>query len=122
MAPSNAKGGFVTVNAGNLLLVNLGEISTASSGSGTAGTVAVTVPGLLSINGGGSTMRATGISSGATAEGDAGGVIIDAGNLSVVNGGAISSSSSIRSSGNAGTVVVRVAGTVLIDGMGGARF
>jgi filamentous hemagglutinin family protein len=100
----------VTVTAGTLSIASNGLILSTTSGSGHAGSVAVTVPGQLTIDGLGSTIAA---SSEAGSTGDAGTVTVTAGTLSIANNGTISSTT--FASGNGGDVEVKVTGQLSID-------
>jgi filamentous hemagglutinin family protein len=109
--------GTVIVNARTLSIVNGGEIGSETFASGKAGGVTVSVAGGLTIDGTTTPSSSfTGIASrsekGST--GSAGSVTVTAGNLHIGNGGLISTST--FASGEAGSVTVRVADKLTIDG------
>jgi filamentous hemagglutinin family protein len=113
--PSTGNAGKVYVTAGNLSIVNNGEISSSASGSGNAGGVAVTVSQRLTIDGTGANPdnSFTGIQAKASA-GTAGTVTVVAGKLAITTNGEISGSTS--GIGNAGDIVVTVSDQLIIDG------
>jgi large exoprotein involved in heme utilization and adhesion len=117
--------GGVIVVAGTLEIFHNGEISSSTSGSGKGGDVSVKVRGRLTIDGVGSNQNfVTGIDSTADtgSTNNAGVVFVSAGALSIIDGGTISSSAigvrgpSAASTGDAGKITVRVAGTLSIEG------
>jgi filamentous hemagglutinin family protein len=113
---SRGQAGEVAVTAGTLSIVNNGEISSGTFGSGNGGRVTVGVADGLSINGtGGNPSVLTGITSeaGFGSAGNAGSVIVGAGSPSILPNGMISSST--FGTGNGGSVSVSVAGPLLID-------
>jgi large exoprotein involved in heme utilization and adhesion len=112
---SSGNGGLVTVNAGSLALSNGGEISSSTFGRGNAGSVAIIVPGLVSIDGAPSSITSQ---ANAGSTGSAGQVAITAGGLALTNLGQISSST--VGPGHAGDVSVNVSGPLSIDGASGA--
>src|SRR5262249_46490969 len=113
-------GGPVTVNAGTLSIKTNGEISTATFGSGNAGSVTVNVHDQLTIDGLGANPMGdpTGIfaqaNSGSTGAG--GTVSVTAGTLSITNSGQISSLT--MGAGDSGNVSVNVSGGLVIAGSG----
>jgi large exoprotein involved in heme utilization and adhesion len=116
---SKGSAGDVFVRAGSLSILDEGEISSGTFGSGKGGDVSVAVRGRLVINGAGSNPRfLTGITSGAdrNSTGDAGEVRVKAGELTIVRNGEIGSGT--FGSGSGGEVVVDVAGRILIDARG----
>jgi hypothetical protein len=106
--------GGVEIEAGNLRVDGKGGLATianitalSSSDAGNAGTVTVTVPGLMEVLNGGI------ISTGTYGSGNAGDVEIEAGYLRVEGQGAkdftmVTSSAEENSTGTAGTVTIRV--------------
>ena len=113
------------LSTGSLAIVNNGQISDATFGSGDAGSITVGVAGRLSIDGTGENpLFRTGITSEAIrgSTGNAGGVIVSAGSLSIVNNGTIETDTQGTGSGNAGSVSVNIAGALTIDGIYQSRF
>jgi len=113
--------GSVTVNAGNLSVLNNGEISSSTNSGGSAGKTTVMVSGQLTIDGSGArpapgTQSPTGIFSQANSRssGAAGDLSVSAGTLSILNNGLISSTTFASSS--AGSISVSVPGQLTIDG------
>lgn len=115
---SEGHGGNIEVTVANQLAIsNAGVISSGTYSVGNAGSTVVKA-GSIAIDGGGSALPLTGISSQSEIDsgGNAGSVeVIAAAGLSVRNGGQISSST--FSSGDAGQVNA-TAGSILIDGQG----
>jgi filamentous hemagglutinin family protein len=123
---SAADAGSIGIAAGSLSIAHNGAISSNTFGSGSGGSVSVTVAGQLLIDATTAASSLTGIATNSEfgSTGNAGDVIVNAGRLSLVNGGAISSSA-IRadnnmpaSSGNGGSVTVNVAGLLSMTGSG----
>jgi filamentous hemagglutinin family protein len=109
--------GNINVTAGSLSIVNSGQISAATQQPRDGGNVTVSVPGQLTIDGRSQNpVSFTGITSqsfpGST--GNAGSVVVNAGTLSIANNGVISGET--FGSGHGGSVAVRVAGGLSIDG------
>jgi large exoprotein involved in heme utilization and adhesion len=110
--------GSVVVQAGSLSIERSGEISSSTFGPGNAGTVAVSVDGLLAIDGSPGNTGATGIFSASAAgflsdaaaltAGNAGNVDVTAGALTATNNGQISTLTA--GSGTGGVIRVNVAG------------
>jgi large exoprotein involved in heme utilization and adhesion len=117
-ALGNGAAGRVVVNAGTLSITNGGQIAASTTGNGNAGSVEVTVAGDLAIDGTGSSMPTTISTSQRVggARGNAGQVTVNAATISLTNGGQIASSTA--GIGQAGTILVNVAGQLSIDGMG----
>lgn len=143
-AGSNGQAGNVTVQAGELDIVNAGDISSSTDAQGNAGNVTIRAAILNILNGGvvssftsgqgnagnveiaadsltlnsqGNSATATGIYSRANQDssGHAGNVAVHAGSFDIVNGGNVSSSTFAE--GDAGDVNVS-AETLTIDGQG----
>ena len=124
---ATGNGGRVIVNAGQLQIDNQGNTnqttgiaSNAETGSkGTAGTITISVSGLLEL------MNGAQISSSTWAPGDAGSVTVNAGQLKIDNqdntGGitGIGSTAELGSAGTAGTVTITVSG--LLELLNGAK-
>ena len=111
--------GDVVVKAGSLSIVNQGEISATSAGTGAGGSVTVTTPGSLLLDGMGSS-SGTQIAASATVtqSGQGGSVTVDAGTLTVQGGAQIASTTA--GAGNGGTVQVTAHGPLsLSDPMSG---
>jgi filamentous hemagglutinin family protein len=114
--------GSVAVSAGTLSIVNTGEISSSTFGSGDSGNVLVNVAGGLTIDGTKTPPGSfTGISSQTNpgSMGNAGTVSVSAGAISIVSAGEISSVTFGR--GNGGSVLVSVAGGLTIIGNDGSN-
>ncbi|MEW6219388.1 MAG: filamentous hemagglutinin N-terminal domain-containing protein [Thermodesulfobacteriota bacterium] len=110
---ATGQGGAVTINAGDLQLLNGGRISAATFGAGDAGRLAIT-SGTIAVDGHG---YGAGIfaqvDTGATGQGGA--VTIDAGDLQVRNGGEISAAT--FGAGDAGGLSI-TSDTITVDGQG----
>ncbi len=111
--------GNVAVTGKTISIENNGEIESAIGASGKAGDVSVTALDALTIDGSGastSLANPTGIFSvpAPGSMGGAGNVSVSAKSLSIINGGAIETST--FSSGNAGRIMISVAGQLTIDG------
>ncbi len=106
------------MNAGTLSILGNGGILSGTSGTGNAGSVSVSVAGLLSIDGNLSTV-VSGIASDSErgGTGNAGVVTVTAGTLSIVNTGQISSNT--FGIGSGGSVSVTVPGRLSIGGTPG---
>jgi large exoprotein involved in heme utilization and adhesion len=124
---SGGAAGNVSITAGNLFIRNNGTIGVSTFAPGDAGTVTVTVPGQLVLDGsGGASGLPTGIfaqartpsngSAGAVNIGSAGVIKINTGTLLIVNSGAISASTFVTS--NAGSIRVAVSGQLTVEGAG----
>jgi large exoprotein involved in heme utilization and adhesion len=105
--------GPVTLSSTNLRIANNGGIASLSTGLGNAGGISVDVTGTLAIDGT-SAISQTGIASIASRNGNAGPIAVSAGDASILNNGVIQSST--LGFGNAGDVLVKVSGALLIDG------
>jgi filamentous hemagglutinin family protein len=116
---SKGSAGNVAVTARTLAIVDAGEISSGTFGSGNGGNVVVDVAGRLTIDGRGSHPGVlTGITSEANSggRGNAGNVTVTAGTADVVDGGEIVSTTA--GSGAGGSVTVTTPGALLLDGGG----
>jgi filamentous hemagglutinin family protein len=115
---STGNAGNVTVHAGSASIVNnKAEIASSTLGRGNGGEVSVDVAGLLSIDGGPTTLL-TGIAAqsfpGTT--GNAGSVFVNARELAIINNGQISVST--QGPGAGGDVAVTVAGPITLHSGG----
>jgi filamentous hemagglutinin family protein len=113
---STGAGGDVRVTAGTLSILDEGEISGGTFGSGKGGTVSVAVTGELRIKGEARGSVLTGISSGAErgSTGNAGDVHVTAAALLILDNGEIGSGT--FGAGTGGDVFVAVTGRLTIDG------
>ena len=115
---ADGPGGNVRVTGNSLTIAQDGSVSASTFGKGAGGGVTVGIAGPISIDGTGQTF-ATGITSASgLGGGNAGQVNIGAGSLAIVNGGEVSTST--RSKGNGGDIMVNLAGDLVIDGSGNA--
>ena len=103
--------GSVKVSAGQLSIVNTGEIASNTFASGNSGSISISVVGQLTLASGASIVA----SSENAHSGNAGNIGVNASALTIVDGGEISSSTSGRGTG--GDVVVAVGGLLSIDGI-----
>ena len=103
----------MNVTASSLSLLNVGEISSATFGSGAGGNVVVDVAGALSIDGFGSGISAI---AGPGGIGPAGDLTVTAGALSITNGGEIAANT--FGPGRGGDVSVNIAGALTLDAAG----
>jgi filamentous hemagglutinin family protein len=146
---SSGSAGTIRASAGSVSIFNSGLMSSSTRGTGAGGSVVVTTPGALLLDGQGSdasngiTAAATRPESGAAGSvtvsagtvtiqggmeiasstisaGRGGGVTVDTGALTISSAGNIASSTS--GPGNAGEVTLNVGGRLTIDGAGGGRF
>ncbi|SLM31870.1 exported hypothetical protein [Desulfamplus magnetovallimortis] len=116
------KGGDITIHAGDLIMDDQGGeiypvIGSITLSEGNAGTVEITVPGLVSIN-----SFFGGISTSTVSKGNAGELIVNAGELKIKSRSnnsytGIASNAESFSEGNAGSVIVN-AEELTIDGNG----
>jgi filamentous hemagglutinin family protein len=108
--------GSVTVNAGQITITSGGEIISTTAGAGTGGSVSVTTPGVLVLDGSG--IANTQIAASATpgASGRAGSVTVSANSLTIEGGAQIASSTAGPGSG--GNVDVVVASDVVLPDPG----
>ena len=140
-AGSSGAAGTVQVSAGSLSILNGATISSSTRGTGRGGSVLVTTPGALLLDGKG--VNSTAITAGAYAQdsGDAGTVTVNAGTVTIQGGAQIANStvglgggggvavttdalvlrgseiiSATNGSGNAGDIVLHVGGAFAIDG------
>jgi large exoprotein involved in heme utilization and adhesion len=89
--------GQITVNAGNVSILNSGVISTSTFGGGAAGEVSVNASGKLVLDGVGTPRFGANIASSANfGAGNAGRVTVNAGSLSLSHGGEIQSLTFVR--------------------------
>ena len=108
--------GGVTINTGNLNLINGGQVDASTFGQGNTGSVQITATDTIIIDG----EDSEGFVSGATtqvipgAEGNAGGVTITTGSLNLTNGGQVNVNT--FGQGNAGSVQINASDTIIIDG------
>jgi filamentous hemagglutinin family protein len=117
---TTGEAGHVSVIAGELSILADGEISSGTFGSGDGGSISVRVSNALNIDGKNAAPgRVTGIATSADSDstGNAGNLTVVAGSISLTNGGEISAST--FSTGMGGTVAVRDAGNLVIDGAAG---
>jgi large exoprotein involved in heme utilization and adhesion len=115
-AGSTGNAGSITVNARQIALANGGEIISTTAGTGAGGSVSVTTPGALVLDGAG--VANTQIAASATGpQSGAGGSVIVAANALTIQGGAqIASSTAGPSKG--GDIAVTVANGVKLSGVG----
>lgn len=108
--------GSVSITAQTLSVVNNGRINAiAQNGFGKAGDIAINVAGQLTVDGGAAEQAFIWAQS-IMNSGDAGHVAIHAGDLAIIGGGFVSAGVCNCASGNGGTVIVDVDGTLTIDG------
>ena len=108
--------GLITVHAGNVTLMNSGQIGAYSQGPGNGGTVELTADSLL-IDG--NNLIGQGLSSGIFGDaklGDGGNITITAGDVAMIRGGEISTGTFGSSKG--GTITVTATHSLLINGTG----
>jgi len=119
-AESSGSAGRVQVSAGSVSVLNGGYINSSTAGTGAGGSVLVTTPGALLLDGRGSVGGPAEVSASANGRqsGAAGPVTIEAGSVSVLNGGVITSNTA--GLGTGGTVLVMTPGALLLDGGGDA--
>jgi filamentous hemagglutinin family protein len=114
---STGNGGDITVNAGNVEIMNGGSIAAYSAGLGNGGTVKVTADDLLVIDGKGLIGPGFGAGIFADAKRESGGdITVTAGDVKIINGGEISSG--VFGKGSGGTIKVTATHSLLIDGTG----
>jgi filamentous hemagglutinin family protein len=115
---STGNAGRVTVSAGNLTILDQGEILSVTGGSGNSGSITVTVSGALTVNSSIGDNVVTGISAqtneGST--GNAGDVVVHANSLALGSFGTISSAT--LGSGVGGDVSVTASGGITLSGPG----
>jgi filamentous hemagglutinin family protein len=105
--------GNVSVKAGSLSIVNDGEISATSAGTGAGGSVAVMTPGALLLDGMGSSGTQIAASATVTQSGQGGSVTVEAGTLTVKGGAQIASTTA--GSGKGGAVQVTAHGPLTLS-------
>jgi len=113
---SSGSAGLVQVNAGSVSVRAGGFINSNTRGTGTGGSVVVTTPGALLLDGHGSGSTEIGASALGTRSGDAGTVTVHAGAVTVQGGASIDSFT--NGLGRGGSVVVKTPGALLLDGQG----
>ena len=115
-AGSTGNAGSITVNAGQIALANGGKIISTTAGTGAGGSVTVTTPGALVLDGAG--VANTQIAASATGpQSGAGGSVIVAANALTIQGGA-QIASSTAGPGKGGDIAVTVANGVTLSGVG----
>ena len=107
--------GSVRVNAGSVSVVNDGFINSNTRGAGAGGSVLVTTPGPLLLDGAGGGFTEIAASALGTRSGNAGAVTIDAGSVRIQGGARIASATA--GPGRGGAVAVN-AGTLTLSGGG----
>jgi filamentous hemagglutinin family protein len=122
----SGKGGDITVKAGDVEIINGGEISTGAFGINASGTINVIADSILidgtgskdglipDNNNGVSVFHGTGILALGYESGNGGSIDVHARGLSIVGGGQIAAAT--FGTGNGGTVTVTATGSLLIDG------
>ena len=132
---ATGKGGDITVKAGNVKIVNDGEISSGTFGSGSGGNITVTATHSLVVDGTGSKegliqpsgtpnpvsgnaslFFGTGILAFGYGTGNGGKITLNAPTLSIVGGGQAAAAS--FGTGNGGSVELNAKNSLLIDGSG----
>ncbi|WP_416673923.1 beta strand repeat-containing protein [Egbenema bharatensis] len=104
-------GGDITITTGSLL-INGGQLTTATSGQGNAGNVTVNVRENISITNGGNIFSSTT----STAIGDAGDIQLTGNNIRVLRGGLLATATAGQ--GRAGNVVIEATDRVLFNEAG----
>ena len=120
---SSGSAGAVRVNAGSVSLRHDGFINSNTSGAGMGGSVMVTTPGALVLDGGGGGFTEIAASAQGPQSGDAGTVTVSAGTAAVQNGGRIASSTAGPGRGgdvtvNAGALALARGGVITSDTFG----
>ena len=110
------KGGDITITAESVSLTNGAQLSVTNYERGNAGNVTINARNTVSIDGTDSKGRASGIFSDVAreAEGTGGSINITTGSLFLTNGAILSASTEGR--GNAGSVTINAADTILFSG------
>jgi len=108
--------GSIKVNAGQIALANGGQIISTTAGTGAGGSVTVTTPGTLVLDGMGNPNTEIAASATGPQSGPAGSVTVQAGSLTVEGGAHIASSTA--GPGKGGDVGVTVADSVTLSGSG----
>jgi filamentous hemagglutinin family protein len=99
--------GNILIDAGNVRLMNLARINSSGSlGGGRGGSITITAPGTVAVNG-------STIASEATGSGDAGAIAVSAGEFKLTAFAEISSSSS--GAGRGGDISISAAGTASVN-------
>jgi filamentous hemagglutinin family protein len=106
-------GGAITVTAQNLTIQNGANVVAQSRGDGRGGAILVAIVNALAIDESSASSPA-GIVTLASGPGNAGAVAVTAGSLSILSNGEVTSTT--MGLGNAGSVLVDVAGSLMIDG------
>ncbi len=101
---STGGGSAIVIDAGQIEILNGGQIASTTLGDGDAGSIEVSTPILMIV--GDDANRPTGISSesGLFANGDAGSITLRSQNVVLRSGGQVSSSAAFLSAGNAGDI------------------
>jgi filamentous hemagglutinin family protein len=109
---SIGNGGTIALTAGSLNVLSASEVTTATLNTGNAGNISVNVNDAIVLNGNnlGASIRSLVV---ASAEANAGNIFITTGSLSLIDSGLINSITLGR--GDAGRVVIRASGDVLLD-------
>ena len=120
---SSGLAGAVRVNAGSITMLNDGFINSNASGTGVGGSVAVTTPGALVLDGGGGGFTEIAASAQGSQSGNAGTVTVSAGTAAVRNGGRIASTTTGPGRGgdvtvNTGALALARGGTITSDTFG----
>jgi large exoprotein involved in heme utilization and adhesion len=110
---SSGKAGNVSVTAGSLSIVNQGEISSTSAGTGAGGSVAVMTPGPLLLDGMGTSGTQIAASAMGMLSGQGGSVMVDVATLTVQGGAQIASTTA--GAGKGGTVQVTAHGPLSLS-------
>jgi large exoprotein involved in heme utilization and adhesion len=108
--------GSVTVTAGQIMLATGGEIASTTAGTGMGGSVSVTTPGALVLNGNGGPNTQIAASATGSQSGPGGLVTVKAGRLTVESGAQIASSTA--GPGKGGDINVIVASDIVLPDRG----
>ena len=105
-ASSSGEGSSIVIHAGQIEILNGGQIASTTLGDGDAGSIDVSTTGLVVV--GDDANRPTGISSqsGLFANGDAGSITVNSEDIVLRFGGQVSSSAEFLSAGNAGDISI----------------
>jgi large exoprotein involved in heme utilization and adhesion len=113
---SIGNGGSVMMSAAQIALTNGGEIVSTTAGIGTGGSVSVSTPGALTLNGIGNSNTEIAASATGPQSGSGGDVTINAGSLTVEGGAEIASSTA--GPGKGGNVDIVVASDIVLPDRG----
>ncbi len=118
LANANASGdaGAVTVNAPQITMTSGAQIASTTQGTGAGGSVAVTTPGALLLDGGGAMPTQIAASATGLQSGPGGAVAVSAGSITIRGGAQIASSTA--GPGTGGIVAVSAAGDITLSGPG----